>query len=136
MTDALSATQVELMLAAARSAASLDEVAVCIAVVCDAGNLLGFLRVGDAFLISTELATDKAWTAAGMRMSTRDLGDALRTMPARVREGLLRRPRLTEIPGGYPILAKGDFIGGIGVSGGSDEQDEKIARAALVALEG
>lgn len=136
MTDTLSASQVEKTLEAGRLAAAKAGADVCLAVVCAAGNLLGFLRVGNAFLISTDLAIDKAWTAAGMKMSSRDLGDALRTMPANVRDGLLRRPRLTEVPGGFPVNAESRYKGGVGVSGGSDEQDEAIARAMLAALEG
>jgi glc operon protein GlcG len=132
----LSSQQVEKMLCAGRAAASEAGLSVCIAIACAAGNLSGFLRVGDAFLISTDLAIDKAWTSAGMKMSSRELGDALRTMPDNVRDGLLRRPRLTEVPGGFPVLADSQCLGGVGVSGGSDEQDEAIARAMLAALEG
>jgi len=36
--------------------------------------------------------------------------------------------------GGLPILVDGRCIGGVGVSGGSEEQDEACARAALAAL--
>lgn len=124
------------MLTAGRLAASVEKADVCIAIVCAAGNLAGFLRIGDAFLISTELAIDKAWTSAGMKMSSRHLSDTLRAMPANVRDGLLRRPRVTEVPGGFPIIVGRGCIGGVGVSGGSDEQDEAIARAAIIALEG
>ncbi len=36
--------------------------------------------------------------------------------------------------GGFPIMAGGECVGGIGVSGGDWEQDQKIARAALAAV--
>jgi uncharacterized protein GlcG (DUF336 family) len=36
--------------------------------------------------------------------------------------------------GGLPIVADGVRIGGIGVSGGSAEQDEECARAGLKAI--
>jgi uncharacterized protein GlcG (DUF336 family) len=36
--------------------------------------------------------------------------------------------------GGQPILLNGTCIGGIGVSGASGEQDDSIAKAAIVAF--
>ena len=36
--------------------------------------------------------------------------------------------------GGLPIVEEGTLIGGIGVSGGSAEQDEDCARAGLAAI--
>ena len=33
--------------------------------------------------------------------------------------------------GGYPIVYKGKLIGGLGVSGGSSEQDERIAKETI-----
>jgi uncharacterized protein GlcG (DUF336 family) len=36
--------------------------------------------------------------------------------------------------GGLPIFVDGDLVGGIGVSGGTGEQDEACAQAALRAV--
>jgi uncharacterized protein GlcG (DUF336 family) len=36
--------------------------------------------------------------------------------------------------GGFPVFIDSDCVGGIGVSGGDWEQDEKIARAAVEAV--
>ena len=44
------------------------------------------------------------------------------------------RPRMVCFGGGLPIRHEGRVIGGIGVSGGSAEQDEACARAGLKAL--
>ncbi len=44
------------------------------------------------------------------------------------------RPRNVVFGGGLPIREAGALIGGIGVSGGSAEQDEICARAGLAAL--
>jgi len=51
-----------------------------------------------------------------------------------VREGIVRRPRFIAFGGGLPILEAGQRIGGIGVSGGSEEQDEACAQAGLRAI--
>ena len=42
--------------------------------------------------------------------------------------------RLVVFGGGLPIRAGGVLIGGIGVSGASEAQDEECARAALDAI--
>ena len=45
-------------------------------------------------------------------------------------------PRFTMSGGGFPLMAGGAVAGGIGVSGGSVEQDIIVAQAALAALPG
>ena len=42
--------------------------------------------------------------------------------------------RWTAMEGGFPIIASGECIGGIGVSGGDWETDARIARAAVEAI--
>lgn len=135
MSGAPTALAMEQALRAARATAERLGVCVAIAVADDGGNLSAFLRVGRAFLASTDLAIDKAWTAASFGMSTRAFSELLDTTPSNVREGLLRRPRVTVVPGGFPILRDGVLVGAIGVSGGSDTEDETIAQGGLSALE-
>lgn len=107
---------------------------VCIALVDEGGNPGGFIRMPGAFLASTGIAGDKAWTAASFGMATRDLGAMLQSEERGVRDGLLRRPRVCEVPGGFPIRIEGQLVGALGVSGGSAQQDETIARACLAAF--
>jgi uncharacterized protein GlcG (DUF336 family) len=38
------------------------------------------------------------------------------------------------VAGGLPLLRDGDLVGGVGVSGGSDELDHEVALAAAAAL--
>ncbi len=45
------------------------------------------------------------------------------------------RPRFVMFGGGHPIRVDGEVIGGIGVSGGAERQDEECALAGLAALE-
>lgn len=130
----LPAAAVERALAAARAAATEAGARVAIALVDAGGALAGFLRVPGAFIASTDLAIDKAWTAASFSMPTRDFGAMLEETPRPVREGLLRRPRVTEVPGGLPIARESILLGAIGVSGGTDIEDEIIARSGLAAF--
>lgn len=129
-----SAHAVEIMLAAARARADELGVRVNIAIVDCGGNLAGFIRLPGAFLSSIDLAMDKAYTAASFSMGTRGFSELLSSAPPPVRDGLLRRPRLTEVPGGLPIVHDGVAAGAIGVSGGSEEEDEDIASFAVANL--
>ena len=42
---------------------------------------------------------------------------------------------MTLLAGGYPIAAGGVVVGGIGVGGGSPQQDMEVAEAALTVLQ-
>ncbi|MGB1562609.1 MAG: GlcG/HbpS family heme-binding protein, partial [Sinimarinibacterium flocculans] len=109
-------------------------VRVNIAVVDCGGNLSGFLRMPGAFLHSIEIAIDKAYTAASFGLPTSEWHRALAQEPAAVRDGLPRRPRFVGFGGGLPLRIGGAAIGGIGVSGASEEQDELCARAGCEAI--
>lgn len=102
--------------------------------VCDpSGTLMAFLRMPGAFVHSAQIAMDKARTAAGFGFPTskwKDIvGDDLL-----LAAGLNKQPGLAMFGGGLPMEEGGQRIGGVGVSGGSAEQDEVCARAALAAL--
>lgn len=118
-------------LVAAYAEANTLGLKVNIALVDVGGNLTGFLRVPGAFLSSIDLAIDKAYTSASFGLPTRAFGEHLASADRATREGLLRRLRLTEVPGGYPIIANDVLIGGIGVSGATADQDEIVATAGL-----
>ncbi len=105
-----------------------------VAVTDSGGNLAAFLRMPGAPLHSIDIAIDKAYTAVSFGLATSQWGDVLQQHSAAVREGLVLRPRFVAFGGGLPIVEAGQRIGGIGVSGGSETQDEAIARAGLAAL--
>ena len=108
-------------------------VAVNAAVVDAGGNPAGFLRAPGAFLHSIAIAEDKAYTAVSFGMPTADLYRLIQDNPA-LRDGLIRRDRLAAFAGGFPIVVEGRVVGGIGVSGASEEQDCLCAKAGLAAL--
>lgn len=117
---------------AVERAASLG-VPVNVAVTDGAGRLTAFLRMEGAFNHSIGIAIDKAGTAAGFGFPTSAWKDAVAN-DALLRDGLNERPGLVMFGGGLPIVEEGTLIGGIGVSGGSAEQDEDCARAGLAAI--
>ncbi|RQT02133.1 GlcG/HbpS family heme-binding protein [Burkholderia contaminans] len=116
---------------AAAQAAERLGVRVNVAVVDAAGLLAAFVRMPGAPLHSIDIAIDKAYTAASFGLPTGAWHDALAAHSAAVRQGLVLRPRFVAFGGGLPIVDDGALIGGIGVSGGSETQDERCARAGL-----
>ena len=104
-----------------------------VAVTDASGTLAAFLRMPHAFLHSIDIAIDKAYTAASFGFPTSQWPQILAGDEA-LRLGLPLRPRLVVFGGGLPIASNGVRLGGIGVSGGSAEQDEACARAGLQAL--
>lgn len=99
------------------------------------GNLMAFLRMPGAFLHSINIAIDKAYTAASFGFSTKDWMSLVGADEG-MKLGFSAQPRLIVFGGGLPIRVAGadDWIGGIGVSGASEAQDEECARAGLAAI--
>lgn len=97
------------------------------------GNLTGFLRMPGAFLHSIDIAIDKAYTASSFGFPTSQWMSLIENDPA-LREGLVERPRLVIFGGGVPIRVNGELAGGVGVSGGSAEEDERCALAGISKL--
>jgi uncharacterized protein GlcG (DUF336 family) len=105
-----------------------------VAVVDAGGNLAAFVRMPGAFLHSIEIAIDKAYTATGFGRPTGAWAEALMAASPAVRAGIPLRPRMVCFGGGLPLRHEGRLIGGIGVSGGSEQQDEACARAGVAAI--
>lgn len=104
-----------------------------VALVDRAGLAMAFLRMNDAFIHSIAIAEDKAFTAASFGFPTKDWMSLMADDPA-LREGMVQRERLVIFGGGLPIFVDGQLVGGIGVSGGSAEEDEICALAGLSAI--
>jgi glc operon protein GlcG len=100
-----------------------------VALVDQGGNLLAFLRMDGAKLLSRESALAKAVTAASNGLPTGRLPADLAVTVALASGG-----RLTNLPGGLPIVIDGTCLGGVGVGSGTSDQDVAVARAALRAI--
>jgi glc operon protein GlcG len=105
-----------------------------ISVVDSGANEIYFEKMDGAFLGSREIALHKAKTSANFPFPTRfveqlSYGKDLKggTLP-----GLPLVPGIIAFAGGLPIMtADKAHIGGIGVSGGTADQDETCAQAGL-----
>jgi uncharacterized protein GlcG (DUF336 family) len=132
-TRSISLSAVQAALAGALAAAQAQSIRINVAVVDAGGTLAGFLRMPGAFLHSVEIAQDKAYTAASFGFPTSQWAGIVGADEL-LRLGLNQRPRLVMFGGGLPLRDGDALIGGIGVSGGSAEQDEVCAAAGIAAI--
>ncbi|WP_292934412.1 heme-binding protein [Noviherbaspirillum sp.] len=127
----LTLDDVKKIAAAAETEANANNWAVTISIVDDGGHLLWLQRLDGAAPLSSHIAPAKARTAALGRRETKVYEDMINngrvsfvTVPAV--EGMLE--------GGVPIMANGQCIGAVGVSGVKSSEDVQIAKAGIAAL--
>ena len=107
---------------------------VCIAVTDGGGHLLSMARMDRAPLLCVQIAQDKAYSVAAFGgLPTSEWWRMLESEPALL-HGIVKTDRLTVFGGGVPLVADGRTVGAIGVSGGSSEQDVRIAEAGATAV--
>lgn len=105
-----------------------------IAIVDESGLLKAFQRMDGAAIISIEVAQTKAFAAVANAwgFATHEIFEQSQKNPA-TKVGIPLIPKYTVLGGGFPIEIDGDIVGGIGVSGGSIEEDIAVAKSALEA---
>ena len=100
-----------------------------ITIVDEGGNLLAYVRMDGAKLLSRETSLSKAITAASHRQPSSRLDPK-----NEVKLSLAAGQRLTNLEGGLPIIIDGHVLGAIGVGSGTGAQDVEVARAGLAAI--
>ena len=105
-----------------------DSLGAAVAVVDAHGELVALLRTDGCPFPSIKIAIQKAFTAARDRQESRALGD-------KAREEDFPLTNFGEVGyvgwgGGVPLVADGEIIGAIGISGLPEEEDMKLARWA------
>ncbi len=122
-------SHVEEMLQRAKARAKDLGIVVSIAVVDDGGHLLGFMRMEGASFMTVDIAMGKAWTAMAFKTSSANIEKNMAGAPAFASSvAVTMNGRFMPRQGGLVDLAAGVAVG---ISGGSAEQDESIAAAAL-----
>ena len=99
--------------------------------VCDAGgNPVALQRDDDAFIASVDIAMNKAFTSASLKMTTEALAPL--AAPGGSLYGIQHTNggKIVIFGGGIPLIQNGIVIGGFGVSGGTAEQDTALAHEA------
>ncbi|MFO1329746.1 MAG: heme-binding protein [Rubrivivax sp.] len=103
-----------------------------VAVVDNAGQLVAFERMDNTQSGSIAVSQDKAVSAAMFRRPTKVFQDLVAGGGVGLRILSLRGANAVE--GGLPLVVDGKIVGGIGVSGGSSEQDGVAAKAGADAM--
>jgi len=119
------------LIAASKEKAREINVPMVIAVVDGGGNLLALQRMDQALLVSIDIAVNKAYTAVAIKIPTHELAKI--AQPEQPLFGIHNADggRIVIFGGGFPLKRNEEIIGGIGVSGGSVEEDIQCAEAAL-----
>lgn len=100
-----------------------------IAVCNEQGNPVSVHVMDGAFLVSFNVAVKKAYTAAALKMSTMELSALVK--PGETFYGLQNDEKLMIIGGGVPLKRNGKVVGGLGISGGTGEEDHSLCEYAL-----
>ncbi len=110
-------------------AAQLD-IAVTAVVVDESGRLVALGRMDRARPITTDMAMNKAYTAASFQQPTSQLaGVAGQTWFQSL--VVSSNGRIMAGGGAMPITEAGNVVGAIAVAGGTDDQDQRCCEAAL-----
>ena len=132
MAGGLTLEAAERVVAACKKRAEEIGQAMCIAVDDAGANLVAFARMDGALLAALDVALQKAVTAVGFQMETRALTGL--AQPGAPLYGI-QVVGATVFGGGVPLTGEdGRVVGGVGVSGGSPEQDHDVAAAGAAAL--
>ena len=116
--------------AAAEKEARANSWNVAIAILDDGGHLLLFSRMDGATPANVGIALEKGRTAAISRRSSGKWDEIIKGG----RTAMLKMPGILPVQGGMPIVADGNCIGAVGVSGVQSHEDEQIAQAGIDAL--
>lgn len=96
------------------------------------GELIALDRMDGVQTTSVRVASNKAWTAARLDSSTAELGRAASSQDWDF--SFYDDTRYIGWGGGLPVRVAGHVVGGIGVSGLSQEDDNAIAQIGVSAI--
>ena len=120
---------------AAKKKASEIGVPMDIAVVDEAGNILTFERMDGGLVGSIQIAIDKAYTAAVLRLSTGEEGKIAQPGGPDFGINSTCNGRIVIFAGGVPVKFNKLVIGAVGCSSGTVEEDTAVAEAGVIAIE-
>ena len=98
------------------------------------GNPISVHVMDGAFLVSFDVAMKKAYTAVAVKMSTKEL--SVLAQPGGTFYGVDKMDggKIVIFGGGVPLKIDGRIIGGLGISGGTGEEDHSLAEYGLSVL--
>ena len=113
-------------------AAGIIGVNVVVAVRDEGANLVLLHAMDDSYIASIQASQDKAYTAVALKMPTHI---ALKESRGGTLDGFTNGNGILLLGGGYPLKKDDKIYGGIGVSGGTKEQDTLLAMVAAAYFE-
>ena len=117
--------------AAAQAECVKNNFTMFIAIVDDGGNLMYLERMDGAQLGSLQVSIEKGRSALLFKRPTKALEDAV----AGGRMVVMTLANAVPVEGGLPLIADGEIVGAIGISGGTSPQDGIVAKAGADELE-
>jgi len=122
------------MMETAITIAERENIPMSVAIADAGGHIILFERMDGGRFHTVHSSTTKAVCAASNKRPTTAKGAQGQMLDTSHAIGLALAAgaeRWTAMEGGYPIIVAGECIGGIGVSGGTWEFDDRVAREAL-----
>ena len=113
------------------AAAEKSRTPVTVCVIDIHGNLLLKHRMNGAPAFSLEISERKAYTSALVGMRTADLLPMVQPGQPLFALATMSGGRYCAMGGGAPVSSEGQVVAGVGVSGGTVEQDVAILEAGL-----
>jgi len=106
-----------------------------VAVSNEAARPIAIHCMDDSYIASFDVAVNKAYTVVALKMSTLKLKEL--SQPGSSLYGIqcTNNGKIVIFGGGVPLFYKGKLIGGLGVSGGTEEQDSALAEYGEKCLE-
>lgn len=98
------------------------------------GNPVAVHVMDGAFLVSFDVATKKAYTSVAVKMSTKELSTLAQPGGTFYGVDKMDNGKIVIFGGGVPIKVGETIIGGLGVSGGTGEEDHSLAEYGLSVL--
>lgn len=89
----------------------------------------------DSYIASFDVALNKAYTVVALKMSTSTLKPLAQPGESLYGIQFTNNGKIVIFGGGDPLVYNGEIIGGIGVSGGTEEQDTALSAYGASCLE-
>ncbi|MDF2986393.1 MAG: cob(I)yrinic acid a,c-diamide adenosyltransferase [Eubacterium sp.] len=98
-----------------------------IAIADEGANLILLNKMDSSFIASIDVAMNKAYTSAALKMTTEEVGRLCREGSSLYGLQYTNNGRIVIFAGGVPLIRNSTVLGGLGVSGGTAEQDKMLA---------
>lgn len=115
------------LIAGVEALAAESGVRAVIAVCDEGGHLVALHRMDGGFIASVDVALNKAYTSVALQRPTKDLASLAQPGAALYGIQWTNGGRIVIFGGGEPLVSGGAIVGGLGVSGGTLEQDTRLA---------